>query len=57
MAEQKAHGAFPIIAGGKQIMLNAFEMSTVGHMSPGQWKVYIQSSGQTNICRLISELC
>jgi len=23
----------------KQIFLNAFDMSTVGHLSPGQWKV------------------
>lgn len=23
----------------KQILLNAFDMSTVGHLSPGQWKV------------------
>lgn len=22
----------------KQILLNAFDMSTVGHLSPGQWK-------------------
>lgn len=26
----------------KQILLNAFDMSTVGHLSPGQWKVYSQ---------------
>lgn len=25
--------------GKKQIFLNAFDMSTVGHLSPGQWKV------------------
>lgn len=25
--------------GKKQIILNAFDMSTVGHLSPGQWKV------------------
>ena len=25
--------------GKKQILLNAFDMSTVGHLSPGQWKV------------------
>ncbi|KAI4601547.1 hypothetical protein KJ359_011677 [Pestalotiopsis sp. 9143b] len=24
--------------GKKQIFLNAFDMSTVGHLSPGQWK-------------------
>jgi hypothetical protein len=23
----------------KHIILNAFDMSTVGHLSPGQWKV------------------
>lgn len=23
----------------KQILINAFDMSTVGHLSPGQWKV------------------
>lgn len=27
--------------GKKQILLNAFDMSTVGHLSPGQWKVSI----------------
>lgn len=25
--------------GKKKILLNAFDMSTVGHLSPGQWKV------------------
>jgi hypothetical protein len=26
----------------KQILLNAFDMSgTIGHLSPGQWKVYL----------------
>lgn len=25
-------------AGKKHILLNAFDMSTIGHMSPGQWK-------------------
>lgn len=24
----------------KHILLNAFDMSTVGHLSPGQWKVH-----------------
>ena len=28
----------------KQILLNAFDMSTVGHLSPGQWKVSITLS-------------
>lgn len=23
----------------KQLLLNAFDMSTIGHLSPGQWKV------------------
>lgn len=23
----------------KHILLNAFDMSTIGHLSPGQWKV------------------
>lgn len=23
----------------KHILINAFDMSTVGHLSPGQWKV------------------
>ena len=32
--------------GKKQILLNAFDMSTVGHLSPGQWKV---SHQHTNI--------
>jgi hypothetical protein len=27
----------------KQILLNAFDMSTVGHLSPGQWKVLFAS--------------
>lgn len=25
--------------GKNHILLNAFDMSTIGHMSPGQWKV------------------
>lgn len=29
-------------AGKKQILLNAFDMSTVGHLSPGQWKVCLK---------------
>lgn len=27
----------------KHILINAFDMSTVGHLSPGQWKVSIIS--------------
>lgn len=30
--------------GKKQILLNAFDMSTVGHLSPGQWKVRFPDS-------------
>lgn len=26
-------------SGKKHILINAFDMSTVGHLSPGQWKV------------------
>lgn len=33
-AVQHSHGSAK-----KQILLNAFDMSTVGHLSPGQWKV------------------
>lgn len=29
----------PAGTGKKHILLNAFDMSTVGHLSPGQWKV------------------
>ncbi len=32
-------GAFQNDLPKKQILLNAFDMSTVGHLSPGQWKV------------------
>ncbi|KAL4774178.1 major facilitator superfamily domain-containing protein [Aspergillus nidulans var. acristatus] len=38
MAEQQGARSASHHCGKKQIMLNAFEMSTVGHMSPGQWK-------------------
>jgi hypothetical protein len=27
----------------KQLILNAFDMFTVGHLSPGQWKVRSQA--------------
>lgn len=32
-------------AGGskKHILINAFDMSTVGHLSPGQWKVRLMT--------------
>lgn len=35
----------------KQILLNAFDMSTVGHLSPGQWKV-----GKTGIPVIAAKL-
>ncbi|KAF2020215.1 HK97 family phage prohead protease [Aaosphaeria arxii CBS 175.79] len=35
MAETTTNGA---AAPKKQILINAFDMSTVGHLSPGQWK-------------------
>lgn len=35
----------------KQILLNAFDMSTVGHLSPGQWKVHFRVDGfQRELC-------
>lgn len=38
--------------GKKQIFLNAFDMSTVGHLSPGQWKVCdISNLQQSNILK------
>ncbi|KAL3437527.1 luciferase-like domain-containing protein [Aspergillus tetrazonus] len=33
-----ADGQFGQLNGRKKIILNAFDMSTVGHLSPGQWK-------------------
>lgn len=33
------NGANGYHAEKKHILLNAFDMSTVGHLSPGQWKV------------------
>lgn len=27
------------MAANKEILINAFDMSTIGHLSPGQWKV------------------
>ncbi|KAJ9145527.1 Dimethyl-sulfide monooxygenase [Pleurostoma richardsiae] len=43
MSGHNTAGATPVGAhdlgnGKKQIFLNAFDMSTVGHLSPGQWK-------------------
>lgn len=42
-AEQQTSNAEPLNGHGKkQILLNAFDMSTVGHLSPGQWKVLLR---------------
>lgn len=30
----------------KPILLNAFDMSTVGHLSPGQWKVSVMTPNE-----------
>jgi len=32
------NGAHDLGFGKKHILINAFDMSTVGHLSPGQWK-------------------
>lgn len=32
--------------GKKHILLNAFDMSTIGHLSPGQWKVSTNSMSE-----------
>jgi len=43
LAEQQTPNAEPQNSHGKkQILLNAFDMSTVGHLSPGQWKVLLR---------------
>lgn len=39
MAESNAQNSHDLGNGKSQIFLNAFDMSTVGHLSPGQWKV------------------
>lgn len=39
MADQQSGSETRIDKPKKQILLNAFDMSTVGHLSPGQWKV------------------
>jgi alkanesulfonate monooxygenase SsuD/methylene tetrahydromethanopterin reductase-like flavin-dependent oxidoreductase (luciferase family) len=40
-----SHAGDGILGNGKkQIFLNAFDMSTVGHLSPGQWKVCVSPS-------------
>ncbi len=43
-------GSHDLGNGKKQIFLNAFDMSTVGHLSPGQWKV--RDLGLSNIKRI-----
>lgn len=62
MADTKTNSSSGVAENGtskakKQILLNAFDMSTVGHLSPGQWKVsrdltydsgFIPVSGITN---------
>lgn len=35
----RTNGEHDLGNGKKQILLNAFDMSTIGHLSPGQWKV------------------
>lgn len=35
----QADGQHDLGNGRKHILLNAFDMSTIGHLSPGQWKV------------------
>lgn len=32
---------------GKKIIINAFDMSTIGHLSPGQWKVSTSREART----------
>jgi len=32
------NGTHDLGFGKKHILINAFDMSTVGHLSPGQWK-------------------
>jgi hypothetical protein len=31
----------------KKIIINAFDMSTIGHLSPGQWKVSTSGAAHT----------
>jgi hypothetical protein len=38
MPEPIANGSNGITSAKKKILINAFDMSTVGHLSPGQWK-------------------
>lgn len=39
---EASNGDHDLIGNGKKhILLNAFDMSTIGHLSPGQWKVYM----------------
>ncbi|KAL2172329.1 hypothetical protein VTG60DRAFT_6168 [Thermothelomyces hinnuleus] len=39
-----ANGTQDAGSGKKQILLNAFDMSTIGHLSPGQWKNPVDKS-------------
>lgn len=34
----------------KKIIINAFDMSTIGHLSPGQWKVNTTALFAANQC-------
>ncbi|ATY61514.1 xenobiotic compound family [Cordyceps militaris] len=40
----ESHGGDRLGNGKKHILLNAFDMSTVGHLSPGQWKNPVDKS-------------
>lgn len=39
----KSEGLHNLGNGKKHILLNAFDMSTIGHLSPGQWKVSMRT--------------
>ncbi len=41
------NGTHDLGNGKKHILINAFDMSTVGHLSPGQWKVSRQPTPLT----------
>lgn len=38
MSAPKSNGTNGVAHARKKILINAFDMSTVGHLSPGQWK-------------------
>ncbi|ORY67192.1 HK97 family phage prohead protease [Pseudomassariella vexata] len=42
--ESSVKGEHPLDEGKKHILLNAFDMSTIGHLSPGQWKNPVDKS-------------